>query len=612
MVREIAKGGMGRVILARDLEQSGREVALKEISAPTARGGESAVELQRFMREAEALTSLRHPSIVAGLGLVVHHGSPLLVMEYIDGRSLAAELGEHGTLPVDRVARIGLALLGALGAAHRAGIVHRDVKPGNVLLAGDRAVLTDFGIAYLTHVPGELTGCGAPVGTARYMAPEQLDERHPSPAVDLWSLGVTLYHAVEGVPPFSADSLPVLTHAICHRPHRRPVRAGRLAAALDALLVKDPHRRASAEQAAEMLSAVLEGPARGGWQAPLASWPEPRTAPRMPVDHDAETASAPGRVTTTSRTHRIWEARADLHPPTAPATRPGLPDRVRRRTADPRRARRSGRQVVLLTVAACVVAAGSFAAALRWWPTRTPELHALETTAPSRPVFDAADFGSATTGGAIPVPAGEGSANDTVLATGVGTESDPYRRRLQFQTDREFPGAWMSEGSCVLVHDGSRTYTVRPFDMAYSLTPLGTGLYPGHMSIPVIFPGRYEYSSACDPAHTRPVALGTAAMRIGGTLDANGFSAAVLDSYASGSSLVVEVAAARTFAAVPPALCLRTDHGIVPAREGTSSLGTRTVTVQRFTFPDSSRGTISFGCGPSPQEGGAGVAVGAG
>ncbi|MFJ1751412.1 bifunctional serine/threonine-protein kinase/ABC transporter substrate-binding protein [Kitasatospora sp. NPDC088134] len=255
----VGQGGMGRVWRARDRQLFGREVAVKEILFPPGLEDEERARLLgRFAAEARAVALLNHPSVVTVHDVAEHRGSPVIVMEFLRGRSLAAALRADGPLPPARVAEIGVALLGALREAHAAGIVHRDLKPDNVLLTRDRVVLTDFGIAHLADATTRLSHSGAVVGTPHYMPPEQLEGKHPAPANDLWALGATLYHAVEGRPPFDADGLHALALAVFTRPHLPPARAGGLAPVLDALLAKDPGQRADADRAAALLAAATE------------------------------------------------------------------------------------------------------------------------------------------------------------------------------------------------------------------------------------------------------------------------------------------------------------------------------------------------------------------
>ncbi|MFE1831838.1 ABC transporter substrate-binding protein [Streptomyces yangpuensis] len=312
LVERIGQGGMGRVWRGVDQHLFGREVAVKEILFPPGMEDEDrAALLRRFTGEARAAVTLSHPGIITIHDVVEHRGAPVIVMELIRGESLAAAIRSGGRLPVRRVAQIGAAVLDALTEAHKARIVHRDIKPDNVLLAKDRVVLTDFGIAHLADATTKLSHSGIVIGTPQYMAPEQLEGKRPTAANDLWALGATLYHAVEGRPPFEAEGLHALAVAVFTRPHRPPVHAGPLAPVLDALLTKDPALRVGAAEAAEMLAAVLDStpavpePAGGGGQ-PSGSGPAPAPAPdprtphvpaREPVS-DGATASGPAASTT--------------------------------------------------------------------------------------------------------------------------------------------------------------------------------------------------------------------------------------------------------------------------------------------------------------------------
>ncbi|WP_086871640.1 bifunctional serine/threonine-protein kinase/ABC transporter substrate-binding protein [Streptomyces viridochromogenes] len=258
LIERIGQGGMGRVWRAQDQQLFGREVAVKEILFPPGMDDdERATLVGRFTGEARAAVVLSHPGIITIHDVVEHRGAPVIVMEFVRGASLAAAIRAQGRLPVRRVAEIGAIVLDALAEAHRSRIVHRDIKPDNVLLAKDRVVLTDFGIAHLADATTKLSRSGIVIGTPQYMPPEQLEGKRPTPANDLWALGATLYHAVEGQPPFDADGLHALAVAVFTRPHRPPVHAGPLAPVLDALLVKDPAQRVDAAEAGRMLASVL-------------------------------------------------------------------------------------------------------------------------------------------------------------------------------------------------------------------------------------------------------------------------------------------------------------------------------------------------------------------
>ncbi|MFJ2578063.1 serine/threonine-protein kinase [Kitasatospora aureofaciens] len=290
----IGQGGMGRVWRGRD-ETLGRDVAVKEVLLPSGVTDEHREQLlQRTLREALAAARLNHPGIITVHDVVEHEGAPVIVMEYVTGASLAAALDRDGALPVRRVAEIGVAMLKALQQAHAAGIVHRDLKPDNVLLMDERVVLTDFGIAHMADATTALTRTGAVIGTPAYMAPEQLEGKPPTAANDLWSLGATLYAAVEGEAPFHAETFSALCIAVVTRPPRPTQRAGALAPVLAGLLTKDPAQRLTAEQALAALESVVrtgaapvvppptqvEAPAPAGF-GPAPAYPAP-VAPTAP------------------------------------------------------------------------------------------------------------------------------------------------------------------------------------------------------------------------------------------------------------------------------------------------------------------------------------------
>ncbi|MFD8578005.1 ABC transporter substrate-binding protein [Streptomyces virginiae] len=302
LVERIGQGGMGRVWRGVDQQLFGREVAVKEILFPPGLDDDDrAALLRRFIGEARAAVTLSHPGIITIHDVVEHDGAPVIVMELVRGQSLAAAIRSQGRLPVQRVAEIGSALLDALAEAHGARIVHRDIKPDNVLLTKDRVVLTDFGIAHLADATTRLSHSGTVIGTPQYMAPEQLEGKRPTPANDLWALGATLYHAVEGRPPFDAEGLHALAVAVFTRPHRPPVHAGPLAPLLDALLTKDPAQRVEAAEAAGMLASVLRSSSQAPQQAPQQAPDQaPDEAPDPVPDEAPEQAPDPARSTTSS------------------------------------------------------------------------------------------------------------------------------------------------------------------------------------------------------------------------------------------------------------------------------------------------------------------------
>ncbi|WP_031054075.1 serine/threonine-protein kinase, partial [Streptomyces sp. NRRL WC-3774] len=261
LLAKLGHGGMGTVWRAKD-ETVDREVAVKEPRVPDhLPERERGNAFERMRREARAAARLDHPSVVNVHDVAVVDGRPWIVMELVQGRSLGDALQE-GTLGAREAAKIGLEVLGALEAAHAAGILHRDVKPDNVLLGRhDRVVLTDFGIA---QIEGEtsLTDTGGFVGSPEFIAPERVLGQRPGPASDLWSLGVVLYAATEGVSPFRRSNTPATLQSVLNATPAPPAAAhGPLADAINGLLQKDPARRPNAAQVRALLEATANPPA---------------------------------------------------------------------------------------------------------------------------------------------------------------------------------------------------------------------------------------------------------------------------------------------------------------------------------------------------------------
>ncbi|MET8373110.1 protein kinase [Micromonospora profundi] len=253
LVRPLGQGGMGRVWQARD-EMLRRDVAIKELVAPPGLRDDERREMrERSMREARAVAQLGHVNVVRVFDVLHSGDDPWIVMELVPSRSLHEVLEAEGPMPVAHAARIGLGVLGALRAAHRAGVLHRDVKPANVLLAHDgRVVLTDFGLATLPGDP-RMTQTGMVLGSPAYLAPERATDGEVGPAADLWSLGATLYAAVEGRTPYQRSSPLATLAALATEAPPPPQRAGHLTPLLEGLLRRDPDRRISAEEADRLL-----------------------------------------------------------------------------------------------------------------------------------------------------------------------------------------------------------------------------------------------------------------------------------------------------------------------------------------------------------------------
>src|SRR2546430_4334979 len=249
LLRQLGSGGMGKVWLARD-EILDRHVAIKQVVLPPGLSADESLEARfRTLREARTAAQLTHPSVGKIYDVVQTEEQPWTVMEYIPSRSLHEILAEDGPLDPVQVAKIGLAVLDALAAAHEAGVLHRDVKPGNVLLAQDgRVVLTDFGLATFDGGESALTLPRLVFGSVRFVAPERARHGTSSSETDLWALGATLYAAVEGRSPYARDTAMETLTALATALPDPPRRAGPLKPVLRGLLRRNPRHRLRAEE----------------------------------------------------------------------------------------------------------------------------------------------------------------------------------------------------------------------------------------------------------------------------------------------------------------------------------------------------------------------------
>ncbi|MEV8524162.1 serine/threonine-protein kinase [Streptomyces sp. NPDC052000] len=366
---DIGSGGFGRVWKARD-ETLCIDVAVKELwLLPAMSEAEQSERLTRAAREARNAARLRdHPNIVGVHDVVVEDGLPWIVMRFIEGSSLQQLLDKQGLLSVEQAAVVAAKMLEALGAAHQAGIVHRDVKPANVMMASDGEVLlADFGIA-VHHADTALTSTGAVIGSVEYMAPERARGTDGLAASDLFSLGVTLYQAVEGVSPFRRGTPTGCLAAVLFEEAAPSERAGRLAPLITGLLEKDPDRRPTVLEALALL------------RMPESS----ASTPQATATSRAE-ATAPGATPTGPRTTQLRPGNdADA------ATDRGAPTRTRRRAV-----------LLPLLVGLLIVACAGVAVVLKWpfWAEAGPKgacdqaLRAIDTFQRNHPAISDATLG---------------------------------------------------------------------------------------------------------------------------------------------------------------------------------------------------------------------------
>ncbi|WP_084719200.1 serine/threonine-protein kinase, partial [Streptacidiphilus carbonis] len=371
----LGRGGMGIVWRAHD-QLLDREVAVKELNV----GGLQAEELDtlhsRMKQEARAAARIGHPNVITIHDVVEQDGRPWIVMELVDGRSLAEIISDEGTLLPREAARVGAQVLSALGQGHRLGVLHRDVKPANVLIdRRGRVVLTDFGIALFEGGTG-LTRTGQIVGSPDYLAPERVSGHRPGPESDLWSLGATLYAAVEGQSPFLRNSTISTLQAVITDPLPAPRNAGPLFPVLDALLRKDPAERATGEQALRMLEEVAQG------RTPPTATPFPPGYGPAPGPASAPAYGYPNPPTATTD----WTGPAPGFPggPGGHPTRPGGPGGAGGPGSVHPRRRRTALLVCGIALAAALVGGGIAFAASRGH-THQPAAAAAGTTATTAP-----------------------------------------------------------------------------------------------------------------------------------------------------------------------------------------------------------------------------------
>ena len=361
----LGSGGMGTVWRARDTVLL-RTVALKEVRVPVGvPSGDPDRAQKRVFREARAAARLNHPGAVSVYDVISENGAVYIVMELVEAPTLDELVRERSSLPPARVADIGLRLLDVLTAAHARGIVHRDVKPANVMVAGDGSVkLADFGVASLTDEPG-ITTIGVTVGSPAFMAPEQAQGTPVGPATDLWALGATMYYAVEGRPPFERGQPIATLAAVVNDDVPPPRRAGALEPVIMGLLQKDPMARLSADD----LRVLLERSIRDSEAASTAELPA-IVPPAVRADPDPH--SAPDGVPPIAPP-------SDRSPDGPAGSRLTLPPRHLATRRDQRGRKRALAVAAVLTLLALGVALVAFAP---WRADRTAGSDARHSTGP--------------------------------------------------------------------------------------------------------------------------------------------------------------------------------------------------------------------------------------
>ncbi|MFJ1806677.1 MULTISPECIES: serine/threonine-protein kinase [unclassified Streptomyces] len=406
----IGSGGMGRVWRAHD-ELLHRAVAIKELTAALyVAESDQAVLLARTRAEARAAARINHSAVVTVHDVLEHDGRPWIVMELVEGRSLADAVKEDGRVEPAEAARIGLWVLRALRAAHSAGVLHRDVKPGNVLLSDDgRVLLTDFGIAQIEG-DSTITRTGEVVGSVDYLAPERVRGHDPGPSSDLWALGATLYTAVEGRSPFRRTSPLTTLQAVVEEEAADPRYAGPLGPVITALLRKDPATRPDTAEAEQLLAEAADGRRPSGAQAyvptqfggPDRVTGDHHSQPHSPSHPTSGTAYVPlgPEVTTPVPGHPVTGPTA--MGPTAigptnigpvPATPPATP---------PTRPPRRRRLLALVVVFAALVGGGTAVAWQKWDEGRQKDAGSASTSSTSASPSPSTSAGTST-------PASEGT-----------------------------------------------------------------------------------------------------------------------------------------------------------------------------------------------------------
>lgn len=418
----LGRGGMGTVWRAQDLMLD-REVAVKELTVNHLPEEDLAILQSRMKQEARAAARIKHAGVITIHDVLEQDGRPWIVMELIDGRSLADVVSQDGPLSPRAAAEVGSQVLAALHRGHQLGVLHRDVKPANVLLehGTGRAVLLDFGIAKFEG-SSELTRPGDLVGSPDYLAPERARGERFGPSSDLWGLGATLYAAVEGRSPFRRDTPLSTLAAVVDEPLPAPIKAGALAPVLAALMAKESADRPTADEAQLMLRAVIDGQTIG-IGIPMQPQRMPTQAvpvvDRRPVsESDEPPPEAPATPTGTGPTTPVAATPGAPVPPGPPAPPTAVPPA----SVPPRRRRRRALRLALAALAVALLAGGTAVAVQMYGPHHgTPLADSTPTAPPST---------SATSSGTLGTP--------SVSPSAPGTDAAPSQppSGYQWQTDQ--------------------------------------------------------------------------------------------------------------------------------------------------------------------------------
>ncbi|MFI7498805.1 protein kinase [Streptomyces sp. NPDC049687] len=467
----IGRGGMATVWRAHD-NLLGREVAVKKLHAqPQLDDDELATLFERARREARSAARISHPNVVVVHDVVDDEGLPSIVMEYVPSTTLADLIEAHGPVPLEEVSRIGRGVIAALRAAHQAGILHRDVKPANVLIAEDgRVVLTDFGIAQAVET-SHLTRTGQLVGSVDFIAPERLVGARPGPEADLWGLGATLFQAVDGRSPFLRDSVTETMYAIAMEPVPEVHGAGPLTPLIQGLLAANPAERLSSEDAERLLRPPVgeTGSFVGSSVAPPAVAAITDDAPPPATQLEAGTRAAPASESEPASTMKSESGRNPGHGTDEPSAAGNPSEGPQPATTDLQAHRPSGRSKKPVLIAAA--AAAAVLITIAWLVTPMTEKGGRSATASDGPL-PAGD----TTHQSTSAPAASSPVSSRSASTGVTPPTPLTPSQSQSKATQKAPEP-ESEGENPSKESGSDT--VAPAGRALVVAASGKCLSSG-------------------------------------------------------------------------------------------------------------------------------------